>query len=226
MSPRVRPNRTILAVLFLVLIPFVAVETVGVVLFALVIHINRSQTGAATLAQLLMVTVLRALCLVVYARWRDFQQVIQINYRFPRRSAIMVAASIPLAFLISNNFEIPSGYHPQVVQALHYSTTQFGEVVGVPVTVAQYLYYASEGILLVFLTDAFQALAEAHSLRPEIPWGGLGLALTWGLLHISTKGFLVAIAAVVTGLVVGVLYLLTSRSIWAPFAIWMVVTII
>jgi len=221
----VRLNRTILAVLFLVPVPFVAVEAVGVALFALVTDINRSQTGAATLTQLLVVTGLRALCLLVYARWRETRQALRINYGFTHMSAIAVAASIPLGFLISNNFEIPSGYQPQVVRALHYSITHFGEVLGLAATVAQYLYYASEGALLVFLAEAFQTLAETHSLRPEIPWGGLGLALTWGLLHISTKGFFVAIAAVITGLVMGVSYLLTSRSFWAPFAFWMVVTI-
>ncbi len=179
-SPRVRLNLTILAVLFLFLVPFVAVEAAGVALFALVTDINRSQTGAATLAQLLVVTGLRALCLVVYARRRETWQAIRINYGFTHVSATAVAASIPLGFLISNNFQIPSGYQPQLVRALHYAITHFGDVMGLATTVAQYLYYASEGALLVFLTDAFQTLAESHSLRPEIPWGGLGLALTWG----------------------------------------------
>ncbi len=179
-SPRVRLNLTILAVLFLFLVPFVAVEAAGVALFALVTDINRSQTGAATLAQLLVVTGLRALCLVVYARRRETWQAIRINYGFTDVSATAVAASIPLGFLISNNFQIPSGYQPQLVRALHYAITHFGDVMGLATTVAQYLYYASEGALLVFLTDAFQTLAESHSLLPEIPWGGLGLALTWG----------------------------------------------
>lgn len=184
MSPGPRPNRTILAVLFLLLVPFVAVETVGVALFALVIHINASLTGVATLSQLLMVTGLRALSLFGYSRWAESQRVIRINYSRTRMAVVAVAASIPLGFLISNNFEIPSGYQPQVVRALHYSIAHFGDIVGVTTTVAQYVYYAFEGMLIVFLTDAFQALAEANALRQEVPWGGLGLALTWGLLHI------------------------------------------
>ncbi len=74
---------------------------------------------------------------------------------------------------------------------------------------------------MTWIADAFQTAGESLFHKTWIPWGGFGLALTWGASHFYTKGPSMGIAAVFSGLFFGVLYVLGRRNIWPPVAAWM-----
>ena len=54
---------------------------------------------------------------------------------------------------------------------------------GIAVTLMQHLYYVVESAMVVLLLAAWQRAGEVWSQKTAIPWGGVGLALTWGLAH-------------------------------------------
>lgn len=77
----------------------------------------------------------------------------------------------------------------------------------------QYIYYLFETIL-VGLIIIFGQLAFEHWFhKKNIPYGGIILALTWGVAHFFTKDFSVGIICMVSGFAFGSIYLLTNRDI-------------
>ena len=57
---------------------------------------------------------------------------------------------------------------------------------GVLLTSFQYLYYFLESIMVVLMLAAWQRAGEIWTGQTKIPWGGLGLTLTWGLAHYAS----------------------------------------
>jgi len=54
---------------------------------------------------------------------------------------------------------------------------------GVVITVVQHLYYIAESAMVVLALAAWQRAGEVWTDKAAIPWGGVGLALTWGVAH-------------------------------------------
>ena len=54
---------------------------------------------------------------------------------------------------------------------------------GIAVAAVQHLYYVAESAMVVLALAAWQRAGEVWTSRTAIPWGGVGLALTWGLAH-------------------------------------------
>ncbi len=78
----------------------------------------------------------------------------------------------------------------------------------------QYIYYLFE-VLLVLLIIVFGQMAfEKWFNNNKIPFGGIIVALTWGLGHWASKGSLVAgLYTAVGGFVFGSVYVLTNRNV-------------
>lgn len=65
-------------------------------------------------------------------------------------------------------------------------------------------------LILVFGQKAF----ELWFKKKDIPYGGIILALTWGLAHIFTKGSIaVGLLSALGGFIFGIVYLLVNRDI-------------
>jgi hypothetical protein len=89
----------------------------------------------------------------------------------------------------------------------------------------QFLYYAAEGVLMVYIVvKGSEAMQAWHPRCPA--WlaglaGGLLLGLTWGLPHILTKGSLtIGLVGILQSLLYGFLYGKT-RSGLPPWLAWM-----
>lgn len=76
----------------------------------------------------------------------------------------------------------------------------------------QYVYYAMEASLLVLILMFGQAAASIW-LRKEskVPYGGILLALTWGLVHILTQGFATGIYTCILSLLYGCFFLVVHQ---------------
>lgn len=82
----------------------------------------------------------------------------------------------------------------------------------------QYIYYFFETILFVLIIVFAQKAGETWFSKKNIPWGGIFVALTWGLAHIFTKGeLMVGISASVVGLLYGVAYLVSKKNLYIAF---------
>lgn len=78
----------------------------------------------------------------------------------------------------------------------------------------QYIYYIFE-VMLVFLIVAFgQKFAESLlKKKSPVPWGGLLLCCTWGIVHILSKGSIkTGIFTMIFAILFGEMYILLERN--------------
>ena len=86
--------------------------------------------------------------------------------------------------------------------------------------VFQYLYYVVETCLVVLVIVFAQRAGELWFKNKLIPYGGIFVALTWGLVHALTQGSLSSgIISALAGLIFGVMYLLMGKDLRKAFPI-------
>ena len=84
---------------------------------------------------------------------------------------------------------------------------------GIAQFIFQYIYYAFETFLFFLIIVFAQKTFEAWFGHAYFPYGGVIVALTWGLGHILSKGSVsTGIIAAIDGFVYGIIYLLTNRD--------------
>jgi hypothetical protein len=78
----------------------------------------------------------------------------------------------------------------------------------------QYIYYLFETFMFMLIIVFGQKAYELWFIRENIPYGGIVVALTWGMAHLGTKeSFFVGLLAAAGGFCFGVVYLLLNRNI-------------
>ncbi|MFA9466904.1 MAG: hypothetical protein ACERKN_21840 [Velocimicrobium sp.] len=78
----------------------------------------------------------------------------------------------------------------------------------------QYIYYMFETLIFSFIIIFAQKAFECWFSKKNIPYGGIITALTWGLIHILTKGSIEAgIFCAIKGFLFGTTYLVMNRNI-------------
>lgn len=83
----------------------------------------------------------------------------------------------------------------------------------------QYIYYLFEVALFMLIIVYGQKAFETWFEKTNIPYGGIVVALTWGMGHWLTKGALVAgIYSAFGGFCFGTIYLLLNRNIKWTYA--------
>lgn len=79
--------------------------------------------------------------------------------------------------------------------------------------VFQYIYYFFEALLFSLIIIFGQKACEIWFRNTKIPYGGIVLALTWGLGHILSKGSLaVGLLSAAGGFLMGASYLIVGRD--------------
>ncbi len=77
----------------------------------------------------------------------------------------------------------------------------------------QYLYYIFEGFLISLIVIFGQKACEKWFKNEAIPYGGIVLALTWGLMHIVSKGSVaVGLLSAFGGFLYGAAYLVVGKD--------------
>ena len=77
----------------------------------------------------------------------------------------------------------------------------------------QYIYYAAESFLISLVLVFGQKAFETWFKNDKIPYGGILLGLTWGLMHILSKGgVLTGILTCLAGFLFGSVYLLVNKD--------------
>ena len=80
--------------------------------------------------------------------------------------------------------------------------------------VFQYIYYLMETVLILLIVVFGQKAGELKFHKSNIPWGGMLVGLTWGLVHALTKGELSAgILSFVSGVLYGIVYLIVKKDV-------------
>lgn len=79
--------------------------------------------------------------------------------------------------------------------------------------VFQYLYYLAEGFLISLIIVFGQKAFEKWFHNEKIPYGGIILALTWGLAHIFSKSSLwIGILSAFGGFLFGTAYMFVNKD--------------
>lgn len=149
--------------------------------------------------------------------WAEHARIFRTKYHIDRRTAILFMVLI--GGFLAARFVRP--HEGALCSTIRQYQAFWGQVWGSMLTASQYIYYLIEGVMMAFITDAFQTAGEKLFKKKWIPWGGLGLALTWGVLHIYTKGPSMGIRVIFFGLFFGILYMIGKRNALPPILAWM-----
>lgn len=90
----------------------------------------------------------------------------------------------------------------------------------------QYIYYIFETGLFTLIIIFGQKACEKWFKKENIPYGGIAVALTWGLAHIFTKDIMTGLLTAVSGFIFGAVYLLVNRDIRKTFPILLIMFIL
>lgn len=90
----------------------------------------------------------------------------------------------------------------------------------------QYIYYSMEVVLVMLVVVFGQQFGEKLMSRKKIPWGGIVLACTWGMVHILTQDLATGIFSIVMSIMFGVLYLLVKKNIYWAYVLTAIIFII
>lgn len=93
--------------------------------------------------------------------------------------------------------------------------------------VFQYIYYLIETFLVMLIIVSGQKACEVWFGKVNIPYGGIVVALTWGMGHWWTKGSPAAgIATAICGLALGSVYLLANRKAKLSYVLFCIMFIL
>lgn len=83
---------------------------------------------------------------------------------------------------------------------------------GIIIWILQNIYYLFEAGLILLVIVFGQKYGELKFKKDNIPWGGIFLAITWGLVHILTQGFATGVYAFVMSIMYGLIFILLSKN--------------
>jgi hypothetical protein len=86
---------------------------------------------------------------------------------------------------------------------------------GLLLFIFQYICYLFETVLFLLIIVFGQKAIELWTKKRNVPWGGIICGLTWGIVHIISRGNFdvqVGLFATVSGFLFGAAYLLTNRD--------------
>ncbi|MDF2699441.1 MAG: hypothetical protein K0Q49_997 [Haloplasmataceae bacterium] len=92
-------------------------------------------------------------------------------------------------------------------------------------TSLQYLYWLVEMLIVIFIIDSFHNLSNYIKFFKFIPWGGIGLAFTWGLeqLLMRPNTFL---HIFIMSIIAGILYKLSKRNFFVVLIYFVILILI
>lgn len=114
----------------------------------------------------------------------------------PNRSGWLIAIGAVVAYIAITSI-LWGGFKPWI------EWNDLGPVV----FASQYVYYLAEA-WVVWCTIAFaqEAFDRWWPKLANVPWGGIFLALTWGLMHIVSKDAMTGVMVTVTAILLGVIH--------------------
>ena len=142
-----------------------------------------------------------AISLILYKKSKSKLKFDIINNNKIQSKNIAFAIVLLIAYLIIKYF---------VIGGMK-TINEFNEL-GIVKFIFQYAYYFFE-VVLIMLTISFgQRFFEGISKSKVVPFGGIVLACTWGLMHILTQNFATGIFAFVSAIIYGIVYLQLNKN--------------
>ena len=78
----------------------------------------------------------------------------------------------------------------------------------------QHIYYIFEMMLTTIIIVFGQKFGEVLTKKTIIPWGGIVLAITWGMVHMLSQNFETGIQTIFMSITFGVIYIFMKKNIF------------
>lgn len=141
-----------------------------------------------------------------------------INFKLNSNAALLLIAGTVLVVIYALLGSRLTGHAiPQVYNEFLGFRKMYGSYAFV-VSFFQNLYYLFEFVLVVIIIVFFQKAGELWFKANNVPWGGLGLMLTWGSIHFITnpQG---ALGIMIWSLVFGMIYVLGKKNFYPVYLV-------
>ncbi|AIQ19071.1 hypothetical protein H70357_21935 [Paenibacillus sp. FSL H7-0357] len=97
---------------------------------------------------------------------------------------------------------------------------------GIVKFIFQNIYYLFEAALILLTIVFGQKFGETLMKRGGLPYGGIFLALTWGLIHILLQGSLTGVYAFFMSILYGIVYILLKKNIRYSYMMMVIIFIL
>lgn len=122
---------------------------------------------------------------------------------------LLLAISFAVSFISWNGFK--------AFEELMGGIRNAGLGLGIAYFITQYIYYFLEAMLFFNIIKYSQQAGELLFNKGSIPYGGIALAILWGLPHIIFQGVVNWIIITVLSLLMGIAYLVMRKNPKAAF---------
>lgn len=138
----------------------------------------------------------------------------------PRWSAVAALVVVTLAaqWTLQGGVLPPLAEHNALVE-------RFGDA-GTMAWLVQIAYYVAELFVIVLIIGFGQRAGEGWFRSKWVPWGGIILAMTWGLVHFLTQDAATGIYGVALSLVMGTVHTLTGKNLLITYPILLAIFIL
>lgn len=113
---------------------------------------------------------------------------------------------------------------PQIYREYLSFKNAHGEM-GFVVSLFQNVYYIFETLMVVLLVILMQLAGETWFKKQSIPWGSIGLAITWGIAHL-THGGIATLWISLFALLAGTFYVICKRHILPSYIFILLIFVI
>ena len=132
--------------------------------------------------------------------------------------AILVVVTVVAQWILQGGVLPPFAEHNALSE-------RFGDA-GTVAWLVQVAYYVAE-LAVIILIIGFGQRAGERWFRPMwIPWGGIMLAMTWGLVHFLTQDTATGVYGIALSLVMGSVHVLTGKNLFITYPILLVMFIL
>lgn len=168
--------------------------------------------------------VVGAAILLAWLRKREmFEKVISLRWSSDVFPLLIVAFVMSFLFALIDVW-LNGESIPQIYREYQNFRLEHGSM-SVWVALVQNIYYIVEAVLVVLLVALMQRAGEVWFKKPNLPYGGIGLMLTWGLGHL-THGLQSGLYITAFSLVFGWLFVKADKQWWPSLLfIWLLFVI-
>lgn len=132
------------------------------------------------------------------------------DWRYERAVLVgsVAAVGLHVAETVAVGLLTEASLAPQALGEYNVFVSTYGSLDGSLVFLLQGLYYLFEALVILLMIALFQDAGERQFGQQSIPWGGIGLTLTWGAFHVLMSPSLVML---VLPMAMGVIYLVGEK---------------
>lgn len=143
----------------------------------------------------------------------------------PSNLALRSAAIVALIVMtLAAQWILRGGMLPPFAEYAAFSD-RFGDA-GLALWLVQVVYYVAEVGVMVLIIAFGQRAGERWFALPWIPWGGIVLALSWGLVHFLTQDAATGVYGIALALIMGSVFVLARRSLLVSFPLLVVMFVV